>query len=176
MNNFGSSQKQKSEDELWVDVWLKNIGKTIDTTQQKTTPKRSIPLHVAKHHLRNSLLILSKLQAKCEELQKHLHGASSSDWERRMIEVEGLKNEYTALMSNIDSADTLQLLRRSVLNRKKKRQRLKRQKEEKRRLKAVEMLEREKLHKSIDEWLLNMKEAVERTKMVLYLFSDIFKC
>lgn len=172
MNNLGSSQKQKSEDELWADVWLKNIGKTVDATQQKTTPKRSIPLHVAKHHLRNSLLILSKLQAKCEELQKHLHGAS--DWERRMTEVEALKNEYTALMSNIDSPETLQLLRRSVLNRKKKRQRLKRQKEERKRLKAVEMLEREKMHKSIDEWLLNMKEAVERTKMVSILL--IQKC
>lgn len=166
MNYLGSSQQEKTQDELWVDVWLKNIGKTIDNTQQKTTPKRSIPLHVAKHHLRNSLLILSKLQGKFEDLQKSLHGISATEWERRMAEVDSLKNEYTALMSNIDSPETLQLLRKSVLNRKKKRQRKKRQKDEKRRLKALQMLEREKLNKSIDEWLLNMKEAVERTKMV----------
>lgn len=169
MDNFGSSQQTLSDDELWVSAWLKNNGKSTNSIPQKAIPKRSIPLHVAKHHLRNSLLILSKLQGKFEELQKHLHNVSASEWERRMTEIEGLKNEYTALMSNIGSPDTLQLLRKSVLNRKKKRQRLKRQKEENRRLRALEREEREKLHKNIDEWLSNMKEAVERTRMVLKL-------
>lgn len=166
MEYLGSSHQQfKTEDDLWVDAWLINIGKTLSGAPQKNSPKR-IPLHVAKHHLRNSLLILSKLQTKSDELQKNLHSFSASEWERRINEVEGLKNEYTALMSNIDSPETLQLLRKSVLKRRKKRERMKRQKEERRRLAAQQREEREKLHKSIDEWLLNMKEAVERTKMV----------
>lgn len=165
MNYVGSSQQlTKTDNELWVDAWLQRIGK--NTVTQKSIPRRSIPLHVAKHHLRNSLLILSKLQGKYEELQKNLHGISASEWERRMAEVDSLKNEYTALMSNIDSPDTLQLLRKSVLNRRKKRERMKRQKEQRRRLKAQEREEREKLHKSIDECLSNMKEAVERVKTV----------
>lgn len=165
MEYFGSSQPFMLE-EVWVNPWLQQIGKNYVGTYQKTSSKRSIPLHVAKHHLRNSLLILSKLQKKSEELQKNLHSLSSGEWERRIAEVERLKNEYTALMSNIDSPETLELLRKSVLNRKKKRERLKRQKHERERVAAEKREEREQLHKSIDQWLLNMKEAVERTKMV----------
>lgn len=168
MEHLGSSPHQPlTEDAAWLDVWLKKIKKNPSSAASQ---KRSIPLHVAKHHLRNSLLILSKLQAKTDDLQKNLHGLSSSEWERRMSEVEGLKNEYTALMSNIDSPETLQLLQKSVSKRKKKRQRMKRQKEERRRALAQEREEREKLHKNIDQWLLNMQEAVERTKMVRCTF------
>lgn len=166
MAHFGSSQQSKSEDELWVDAWLRKIGKSGGSAPGKHVPKRTIPLHVAKHHLRNSVLILSKLQTATEELQKNLHSTPAGEWDRRISEIEGLKNGYTALMSNIDSPETLELLRKSVLNRKKKRARMKRQKEERRRLATQKREEREQLHKDIDQWLLNMKEAVERTKMV----------
>lgn len=153
----------RSDEEVWVEAWLKQIGKA-PVTQIKVTAKRSIPLHVAKHHLRNSLLILSKLQSKSDDLQKNVHTLTASEWEHKFAEINCLQNEYTALMSNIDDPDILQLLRKSVHNRKKKRQRQKRQKEERKSAATLERNEREKLHKDIDQWLLNMKEAVERTK------------
>ncbi|KAK9701892.1 Programmed cell death protein 7 [Popillia japonica] len=104
-------------------------------------------------------------QQKAREAKKMDETLSSADWKKKTIDIGNLKAELSSLTSQFDNDHFLASLKRSVTLRKKKR--LNQQKA--REAKKMDVIEKKKAHKrisdSIDNWLENMKEEVEKAKM-----------
>lgn len=167
----------KTDDELWVETWLSKIGKihiNLDSIEEIKPVKREqkeklysgLQIHKAKYYLKDCFYIIQKLQETYENLQNNVSTMSSSEWKRKSVEIGALKDEFSSIMGNFDNSAVVKMLRKTVDMRKKKRIRQKQRKmanrEEIQRLRE----DREKMHNSIDQWLLNMKDNVERAKMV----------
>lgn len=170
----------KSDDELWIEAWLSKIGKiqiNLDSTieikptkplQKQKSNKQVIQIHQAKHYLKNCINVIQQLEETQNILRTNVTTMSSSEWKKKTIEIGLLKDELNALMSHVDNAAAVTTLKRSLQNRKKKRLQCKNRKVERREQLALMHENRKKLHESIDQWLFNMQDAVERVKMVSF--------
>lgn len=171
----------KTDDELWVETWLSKIGKihiNLDSVEEiqpvkkkrKATKHGHIQIHTAKHYLKHCFYIIQKLQQTYNVLQNHVATMSSAEWKRKTVEIGTLKDELSSLMSNFDNSATIKMLRKAVEMRKKKRKQQKQRKIEHREHLKKQQEEKNKIHTNIDQWLLNMKDAVDRAKMVSATF------
>lgn len=176
--NSKSNIDIKTDDELWIETWLSKTGKIkinlnstveVESTEnsniKNVKPMTVIHINAAKNSLKNCLLVLNKLQKMQELLKTNAATMSSTDWKKKTMEIGTIKDEFSKLISQFENPDTMTLLRKAVEKRRKKRDTQKRR----RRQHAANMVqmheERKKAHKDIDQWLENMKEEVERTKM-----------
>lgn len=169
--------EHKTDDELYIETWLSKIGKiqiNLDSTIEiiatkkksvKKSNRAAVKLTAAKQSLKKCLNIIKKLETIQEELKNNVETLSSADWKKKTIDIGNLKAELSSLTSQFDNDHFLASLKRSVTLRKKKR--LNQQKA--REAKKMEVIEKKKAHKrisdSIDNWLENMKEEVEKAKM-----------
>ncbi|XP_018324249.1 programmed cell death protein 7 [Agrilus planipennis] len=170
--NTVESTANKSEDQLWVDTWLSQIGKSVLNVQQvhtidtaakvKVSPK--IPIHVAKSSLRSCLLIIERLQGMQENLKENAETMSSSEWKKKTLEIGILKDHFSKFISQFENPEAIAFLKSRVHKRRKKRLNQKSRKVMERESDIQEAEERQKLHKKIDQWLESKKEEVERTK------------
>lgn len=167
----------KTDDELWIETWLSKIGKihiNLDTIESKTPDSKAakakraqvIPIHAAKYYLKSCIQTITRLRDIQDTLGKHVSTMTSSEWKKRMFEIGAIKDEFSSLISHFGSSDAMQLLSKSLKHRKKKRISCKRRKWERKKLLANKFEVRRGIQKDIDQWLINMKDAVERTKMV----------
>lgn len=172
-----SSLQSKSDDELWVEAWLSKIGKihiNLDGSgefKSADSSKRSVikgitKISDAKSSLAKWFLILEKIQSTQEDLKSNVSTMTTSEWKKKTVEIGMLKDELTALMSQFENVEALKLLQRKINNRRKKRVNQKKRKKHLHEMKKFEFEERKKNDKIIDQWLENMKESVEKVKMV----------
>ena len=169
--------QQKSDDELMIETWLSKIGKISITlnssTDSKNMPEKikktvhrpQIKISSARTSLCKCLSIIQQLNEAKETLQNGVATLSSAEWKRKTIEIGHLKDELSSLMSTFENTSSFDSLKRNLTKRKKKREMQCRRREERRKKLMREKEEREKLHKDIDRWLEDMKDAVERAKM-----------
>ncbi|GLV44316.1 hypothetical protein CBL_12388 [Carabus blaptoides fortunei] len=178
-----NSIDQKSDDELWIETYLSKIGKinlslhsNIEIISKKPTPaianKKTLKIHVAKSLLHRCIKLLSGLEKLEKYLKENVATMSSAEWKQKTIEIGQQKDEFTALLSQFDDSSVLEQLRKTLNKRKKKRLSHKRKKVARREEYADMMKNRQLLHKSIDQWLENMQDNVERTKREEYLKKD----
>lgn len=168
----------KTDDELWVETWLSKTGKihiNLDSSAEKIKPLKKkqketihagLQIHKAKLYLKHCFHIIQKLQKTKENLQNNVSTMTSSDWKSKTVEIGALKDELASLMANFDNSMIVTMLRKTIEIRKKKRRQKKQQKINRRENRQRLKEDAEKMHESIDQWLLNMKDAVDRTKMV----------
>lgn len=169
----------KTDDELWIETWLSRIGKiqinlnsTVEITpmpvqqKPKRDPKNCMQIHVAKNLLKNCLLVINNLQTMQEYLRENAATMSSADWRKNTLEIGSVKNEFSRLFSQFENPSTITHLRKAVENRRKNRECQKRRRKQHREYVNEIHEERKKANKKIDQWLENMKEEVERVKMV----------
>lgn len=169
----------KTDDELWIETWLSRIGKiqinlnsTVEITpmpvqqKPKRDPKNCMQIRVAKNLLKNCLLVINNLQTMQEYLRENAATMSSADWRKNTLEIGSVKNEFSRLFSQFENPSTITHLRKAVENRRKNRECQKRRRKQHREYVNEIHEERKKANKKIDQWLENMKEEVERVKMV----------
>lgn len=172
-----SSLQNKSDDELWVETWLSKIGKihiNLDGTMEfKSADSSKRPaikgitkISDAKNSLAKWFLVLEKIQSAQEDLKSNVSTMTTGEWKKKTVEIGTLKDELTALMSQFENVEALKLLQRKINNRRKKRVNQKKQKKHLQEMKKLENEERKGNDKEIDQWLENMKESVEKVKMV----------
>lgn len=77
-------------------------------------------------------------------------------------------------MSLFGSGDSVFVLKKSIDKRRKKRRNQKRRKIFRRQQMEEKFKNREKLHKTIDQWLMNKREEVEKVKMVCTILCYSF--
>ncbi|KAJ8917983.1 hypothetical protein NQ315_011436 [Exocentrus adspersus] len=164
--NVFESLYSQSNDELWIDSWLQqnSVYKQIPKVKFNKGTSR-LCIRDAQKSLRQCLILLEKLTKSQQELHDNVATMSSMEWKQKTIEIGTTKDQFTRLMSKFESGDAISALKRSLDKRKKKRLR-----ERKRKLFYKQELHdkyenRKKLHKSIDEWLRNMKEEADKAKM-----------
>lgn len=174
----------KSDDELWVETFLANIGKIkinlestveIKRTTNSVNVKRkpTIGISDARNTLKYCLLVLKDLQTSKEYLEKHVETISTVEWKKKTEEIGVMKERLAVLMSHFDSPVNLKLLQQMVQNRKKARNKKKQKKIFDKQRECEKKMECINEEKKIDEWLENMKESIERCKMVT-IFTYMF--
>lgn len=102
---------------------------------------------------------------------------SSAEWKQKTIEVGVLKDQFTKIMTKYENPQTLAVVKRTIDTRRKKRSNQKKRKAFRRQQVEVEFQNRDKIHKSIDQWLQNQREDLEKIKMVChYMFYFFSYC
>lgn len=174
----------KSDDELGIETWLSKIGKiqinlnsTIEIKLQNEpviknkTNSNYIQIHTARNSLKNCMTVLDKLEYMHTVLKSNASTMSSADWKKNTLEIGVVKDNFSKMISQFENPDTMLQLRKTVELRRKKRLRQKRSRKQKTKNRQVQQETCRKAHKEIDQWLENMKEEVERTKMVNLSFN-----
>lgn len=134
----------------------------------------AIPLSEVQNSLKECLIILDKLTKTQKDLQNNVENISSAEWKQKTIEIGVLKDQFTKIMTKYENPQTLAAVKRTIDMRKKKRCNQKKRRAFRRQNVETELQNRDKIHKSIDQWLQNQREDLEKIKMVgsLILFSS----
>lgn len=123
-------------------------------------------INEAQRSLKECLVLLDKLTKTQQNLQDNVASMSTTEWKQRTIEIGLIKDQFTKLMSRFENGEAIFALKRTMDKRKKKRLRVKKKNEFWKQKLNEGYENRNKLHKSIDEWLRSMKEEAEKAKMV----------
>ncbi|KAK5650324.1 hypothetical protein RI129_001353 [Pyrocoelia pectoralis] len=171
----------KTDDELWIETWLSKIGKiqinlnsTIELKSTKSTvyKNNNVQIHSVRNSLKNCVQILNDLQSLHEYLKENAATMSSTDWTKKTTEIGLIKERFSKHMLQFENVETMNKILKTVEQRKKKRncQRNRRQR------KSINMYKKReeiaKAHKEVNQWLENMKDEVERTKMEEIMKKD----
>lgn len=160
-NLFVSYQKQFKADQIWINEWLGTKPRRI----QKFNPD-SIKIGQAQIALKKSLEILNKLKKSERGLKAEVEVLSPLDWQRKLKEIEKQKSMLVNLLAPFDNPIAVELLEKEVRIRRKKRDLVKLRKKDLKVLVKEKFNRRQQLHESIDRWLEEQKEEVERVKRV----------
>lgn len=180
LNLKESNIQNKNDDELWVETWLSKVGKidiNLDSTvvikkvdsvpkKQSNNNKNLIKINVAKNSLAKCLQIINRLQETQDYLKTNVASMSSVEWKKHTVEIGSLKDELLAVMAQFENNDTMRQLKSVVSKRKKKRLNQKKRRVDVRENLLAEKQEQNRINEEIDLWLENMKDSVERVKMV----------
>lgn len=129
-----------------------------------------------RNSFKECLIILDKLKKTQQDLHNNVDKISSADWKQKTIEIGVFKDQFTKIMTKYENPLTLSAVKRVIDTRRKKRCNQKKRKAFRRQLVESDIQNREKIHKSIDQWLQNQREELEKMKMVcnnyVFHFSD----
>lgn len=116
--------------------------------------------------LKECLIILDKLTKTQQDLQNDVEDISSIEWKQKTVEIGVLKDHFTKIMTKYENAPTMTVVKRTIDKRKKKRCNQKKRKFFQKQQVEGELQNRDKIHKSMDQWLHNRREYLEKVKMV----------
>lgn len=150
-----------------------NITKCLqDLIQRKdyhvNLPKRhktpSLKICEARRLLQLCLNDLKKLQTLQEDLNSSYQDLSPTLWKEKWDHIKHLKIEVHNSLGRLNKPETLGTLRKLLMKQSKKRKREKRKHAERQEMLADCRVKRQHLDKSIDNWLKDMQDVVERAK------------
>lgn len=121
------------------------------------------------------LIILDKLKKTQQDLHNNVDKISSADWKQKTIEIGVFKDQFTKIMTKYENPQTLASVKRVIETRKKKRSNQKKRKVFRRQQIESDIQNREKIHKSIDQWLQNQKEELDKMKVVSNIIITIYE-
>ncbi|CAG9858037.1 unnamed protein product [Phyllotreta striolata] len=165
--NVLQSIYNQTNDEIWIDSWLQqnNVYHPIPKIKVNKAGGSIVPINEAQSSLKECLMLLDKLTKTHQELESNVEIISSNDWKEKTVEIGQIKDQFTKIMSKFENGDAIFALKKTIDKRKKKRSNQKKNKEFKKRIEEEKIQIREKLHKSIDQWLTKKKEDDEKLKM-----------
>lgn len=131
-------------------------------------------MHDVQNSFKECLVILDKLKKTQQDLQNNVDKISSTEWKQKTIEIGVLKDQFTKIMTKYENPQTLSAVKRVIDVRKKKRCNQKKQKVFRKQQLESELQNRDKIHKSIDQWLQNQREDLEKVKMVCLPENRVF--
>ncbi|XP_056632960.1 programmed cell death protein 7-like [Diorhabda sublineata] len=156
----------QSNDEIWIDSWLQqnNIYHPIPKIKVNKAAN-VITIHEAQNSLKDCLKLLEKLSQTHQELESNFDKIPSTEWKHKTVEIGNIKDQFTKVISKFENGDAIFALKKTIEKRKKKRINQKKNKEFRKQQLEEEFQLREKMNKSIDQWLASKKEDDERLKM-----------
>nr|XP_023017291.1 programmed cell death protein 7-like [Leptinotarsa decemlineata] len=156
----------QSNDELWIDSWLQqnNIYHPIPKIKINKAAN-VISISDAQSSLKECLMLMEKLTKTHKDLHDNVDKIPSEEWKQKTIEIGLIKDQFTKLISKFESGEAVFALKKAIDKRKKKRLNLKRKKEFRKQELQEKFQNREKLHKTIDQWLRTKMEEVDKVKM-----------
>lgn len=126
----------------------------------------NISLSEVQNSLKECLIILDKLTKTQQDLQNNVDKISSVEWKQKTVEIGVFKDQFTKIMTKYENPQTMAIVKRTIGTRKRKRFNQKKRKAFRRQQLEAEFHNRDKIHKSIDQWLQNQREDLEKVKMV----------
>lgn len=126
----------------------------------------NVSLSEVQNSMKECLIILDKLKKTQQDLQNNVDKISSADWKQKTIEIGVFKDHFTKIMTKYENPQTMAVVKRIIATRRKKRCNQKKRKTFRRQQLESEIQNREKIHKSIDQWLQHQREDLEKQKMV----------
>lgn len=124
--------------------------------------------------MKECLIILGKLTKTQQDLKDNVDKISSTEWKQKTIEIGVLKDQFTKIMTKYENKQTIASVKRTINIRRKKRCNQNKRKAFRRQKMEAEFQNREKIHKSIDQWLQNEREDLEKVKMVCNYKTSFF--
>lgn len=109
---------------------------------------------------------MDKLTNTQQYLQNNVDRISSVEWKQKTIEIGVLKDHFTKIMTKYENPQTIGVVKRTIDTRRKKRCNQKKRKAFRRQQLDAEFQNRDKIHKSINQWLENQREDFDKVKMV----------
>lgn len=179
IGNASNESSKKTDDELWIETYLTKIGKINLNNERKVSRKqvinksnkKTLKVHVAVDILRQCTSLLKNLQKLESYLRENVSTIPSNEWKEKTIEIGQQKEEFTNLLLQFDST-TLESLKKSLNQRKKKRLLLKLKKKSLKADYERSLKRREIINKNIDDWLEKMKTDIEKAKQEELLKKD----
>ncbi|XP_028139067.1 programmed cell death protein 7 [Diabrotica virgifera virgifera] len=171
--NILQSLYNQSNDELWIESWLQQNNVYHPIPKIKINKASNvIGIHEAQNSLKECLKLLEKLNKTHKDLESQVDRMPSTEWKQKTVEIGTIKDQFTRIISKFECGDAIFRLKKSIDKRKKKRANHKKKKEFRRQQMDEKFQAREKLHKSIDQWLANKKEDEEKLKMAEAMQKD----
>ncbi|KAJ8952874.1 hypothetical protein NQ318_006490 [Aromia moschata] len=163
----------QSNDELWIESWLQQNCVYRSIPKVKVNKNNTLSISEAQQLLRECLILQESLTATQQDLQNNVETMSTTEWKQKTIEIGVIKDQFTKLISKFDNGEAIFTLKRAVDKRKKKRANQRKRKTFWQQKLKEKYENRNKAHKSIDQWLMSMKEEAEKakTEKLGYIFS-----
>ncbi|KAJ9574529.1 hypothetical protein L9F63_008302, partial [Diploptera punctata] len=157
---------RESEENRNIAIYLQNFVQAkerhVNISKKHTT--HSLKISEARQLLKICLNDLEKLQTLQKDLNKNCEGLSPALWKEKWEHVKKLKVTVSNSLERLNNPGTVDHLKKLLMKQTKKRKREKRKRSERQEMLADCHVKRQRLDKTIDNWLKDMQDVVERAK------------
>lgn len=164
--------QQIALDQSWINNWLVQKSLTKKPPEKPSSEDEKLTISGAQETLKKCCMILNRLKDFESDLKTNIDTISNMSWEQKLMEIDKQKAVLLNSLTSFDNAAMLTKLQKEIKKRKRKREYLKTKKIERRNQLTIVYNRRQQLHKSINQWLNEQKEQVEKVKRDEYLKRD----
>lgn len=160
--------QQIALDQSWINNWLVQKSLTKKPPEKPSGEDEKLTISGAQETLKKCCMILNRLKDFESDLKTNVNTMSNMSWEQKLMEIDKQKAVLLNSLTSFDNAAMLTKLQKEIKKRKRKREYLKTKKIERKNQLTIIYNRRQQLHKSINQWLNEQKEQVEKAKRVCY--------